>query len=250
MIALITGASSGIGREFVKQVDRKNFSEIWLVARRKDRLVDLSKNLKTKTKILDLDLYDDKSYEILEKNLKEENKSIGLLVNSAGLGYPDYFCNLSLEENTNTLDINCKALTKISYLCIKYMEKNSIIINIASVAAFLPQAKFAVYAASKSYVLSFSRALNRELKKRQIHVCCLCPNPVDTEFFKNSKKEDANNIKALGMENLEKMVEKTLRLCKKKDLITSHPISLLIRFLSKILPHSFIMDVEKLIGLY
>src|SRR5699024_689083 len=102
---------------------------------------------------------------------------------------------------------------------------SDLIINISSVAAFIPQPKFATYAASKSYVLSFSRALNRELKPLGINVCALCPNPVNTEFFNNSSTQGTNKIKSIGVENLEKMVAKTLRLCHRKDLVTTHPVS-------------------------
>lgn len=250
MIAIITGASSGIGREFARQVDKKGYKEIWLIARRKERLVDLQKSLKTKVKILDLDLLEDESFVIIEKLLEKLKPQIGLVVNAAGLGYPDYFSEEGLEKSQRTLRLNCEALTKINYLVLSYMAKNSAIINIASVAAFIPQPKFATYAASKSYVLSFSRAINREVRDRGINVCALCPNPVNTEFFKNSGDEEASKIKSLGTENLEHLVEKTLRLCHKKDLVTTHPVSGFLKFLSKILPHSFIMFLEKKIGMY
>lgn len=250
MIAIITGASSGIGREFARQVDSLGYDEIWLVARRKERLLELEKALKTKVRILDLDLTDSQAFEIIEKLLEKLKPHIGLVVNAAGLGYPDYFYEEGLEKSERTLRLNCEALTKINYLVLSYMGEDSAIINIASVAAFIPQPKFATYAASKSYVLSFSRALNREVRDRGINVCALCPNPVNTEFFKNSGAKQASKIKSLGLENLEHMVSKTLRLCHTKDLVTTHPVSSTIKFLSKILPHSFIMFLEKLMGMY
>ncbi|MDD7305046.1 MAG: SDR family NAD(P)-dependent oxidoreductase [Peptoniphilaceae bacterium] len=250
MIAIISGASSGIGREFAKAIDKKEYEEIWLIARRKARLVELEEKLKTKVKILDIDLLDLESFEIFEKLLDSLKPQIGLVVNAAGLGYADYFYQEGLEKIQKTLRLNCEALTKINYLVLDYMAKDSAIINIASVASFIPQPKFATYAASKAYVLSFSRALNRELRPRGINVCTLCPNPVNTEFFKNSTKTQASKIKSLGLENIETMVAKTLRLCHKKDLVTTHPVSFLVKFLSKILPHSFIMFVEKKMGMY
>lgn len=250
MIAIITGASSGIGREFARQVDKKGYEEIWLIARRKNRLVDLEKSLKTEVKILDIDLEDDESFKIFETLLKKIKPKIGLLVNAAGLGYPDYFYNQGLLESEKTIRLNCEALTKITSLSLPFMEKKSAIVNVASVAAFIPQPKFATYAASKSYVLSFSRAINRELRPKGINVCALCPNPVNTEFFKNSEENQASKIKSLGLENLEKMVEKTLRVCHRKDMVTTHPISYILRLISNILPHSFIMFVEKVMGMY
>lgn len=250
MIAVVTGASSGIGREFVKQIDSKGYDEIWIIARRRDRLKNLSENLNTKSKIINIDLLDDKSFEILEDLLEKEIPNIGLLINAAGFGISDNFENLGLTTNSEIVRLNDEALTKMISLCLPFMMSKGLIINIASVAAFLPQANFATYAASKSYVLSLSRALNIELKDRQIKVSCLCPNPVDTEFFDKTPTKRSNNIKKIGKENLEKMVEKTLKHASKKDLITTHPVSKLILIISKILPHNLIMKFEKILGLY
>jgi short-subunit dehydrogenase len=250
MIAIVTGASSGIGREFVRQIDSKNFDEIWLVARRKERLEELSQSIKSKSKIFALELTEDESFEIIKKKLEEENPQVGLLVNAAGLGYPDYFKDLGLYKNAETIRVNSEALTKMTSLVLPYCKEGSAIINIGSVAAFIPQPKFATYAASKSYVLSFSRALNRELRDQKISVSCLCPNPVNTEFFRNSKKSQANKIKSLGLEDIEKLVAKSLRLCHKKDLVTNHPLAGGVKIVSKILPHSFVMWLEKLMKMY
>ena len=250
MIAIITGASSGIGEEFAKQIDKFSYDEIWLIARRKEKLEKIKENLTTRAKILALDLLDDKSFEIFQKTLEKEKPEIDILVNSAGFGVNNFFKDTCLRENADMIRLNDLALTKITYLALDYMKENSAIINIASVAAFLPQPKFAIYAASKSYVLSFSKALNRELRDKKINVCTLCPNPVETEFFKNFDRKEEKSIKSLGLENLSKMVEKTLRFCKKRDLITSHPLARLILIAGKIFPHSFIMRIEKKIKMY
>lgn len=247
MIAIITGASSGIGYEFAKQIDKKNYEEIWLIARRKENLENLSQILKTRAKIFALDLCEEKSFEILKNELKISNKKIGLLINSAGIGENNYFKDTKLEDDLKTLDLNIKALTAITKISLKHFQKDGIILNIASSAAFIPQAKFAIYAASKSYVLSFSRAIRREFK--DIKVSVLCPNRVKTEFLKKSKNTSAG-IKNLGNENLEKMVEKTLKKMGKKDLITSHPSAKFLLIISKLLPHSFIMWIEGFLGLY
>lgn len=213
MIAIITGASSGIGYEFAKQIDKKNYEEIWLIARRKDKLHNLSNNLKTRAKILALDLCDEKSFEIIKKELDCSNKKIGLLINSAGMGENDYFKNTELDKDIKTLNLNIKALTSMTKICLEFFQKDGIILNIVSSAAFIPQAKFALYAASKSYVLSFSRAVRREFK--DIKVSVLCPNRVKTEFLEKSNN-NSSKIKNLGNENLEKMVEKALKKMGKK----------------------------------
>ena len=247
MIAIITGASSGIGYEFARQIDKKNHEEIWLIGRRAERLNDLSEKLQTRARIFALDLCEEKSFEILKKELEISNKKIGLLINSAGMGENNYFKNTKLENDMKTLDLNIKALTAMTKISLDFFQKDGIILNIASSAAFIPQAKFALYAASKSYVLSFSRAVRREFKDIKISV--LCPNRVETEFLEKSKN-NSNGIKNLGNENLEKMVGKAIRKMGKKDLITTHPSAKILLLISKIFPHSFILWIEKILGMY
>ncbi|KWZ97407.1 oxidoreductase, short chain dehydrogenase/reductase family protein [Anaerococcus hydrogenalis] len=247
MIAIITGASSGIGYEFARQIDKKNYEEIWLIGRRAERLQNLSEKLQTRARIFALDLCEEKSFEILKKELENSNKKIGLLINSAGEGQNDYFKNTSFDKDMKTLDLNIKALTAMTKISLDFFQKDGIILNISSSAAFIPQAKFALYAASKSYVLSFSRALRREFKDIKISV--LCPNRVQTEFLKKSNN-NSSGIKNLGNENLEKMVGKAIKKMGKKDLITTHQSAKILLIISKILPHSFIMWVEKIFGMY
>ncbi|WP_058989658.1 SDR family NAD(P)-dependent oxidoreductase [Anaerococcus rubeinfantis] len=247
MIAIITGASSGIGYEFARQIDKKNYEEIWLIGRRAEKLQNLSEKLQTRARIFALDLCEEKSFEILKKELENSNKKIGLLINSAGMGESDYFKNTSFDKDMKTLDLNIKALTAMTKISLDFFQKDGTILNIASSAAFIPQAKFALYAASKSYVLSFSRAIRREFKDIKISV--LCPNRVETEFLKKSNN-NSSGIKNLGNEKLEKMVGKAIKKMGKKDLITTHPSAKILLIISKILPHSFIMWVEKIFGMY
>ena len=247
MIAIVTGASSGIGRQFAKELDNKNFSEIWLIARRKERLEDLSKKLKTKTKILDYDLLDENSFLKFKDLLEKEKPKIKLLINSAGIGVNDYFNTTDITLVERMINLNILSLTKICHIVYPHMVSNSSIVNVSSVAAFIPQPKFSVYAASKSYVLSFSKSLNRELRKDKINVCALCPNPVATEFFKYSKQ---SSMKSLFNEDINHLVKKTLKNCYEKDIITTSKIARLILILSKIFPHSFIMWIEKVFKMY
>lgn len=247
MIAIITGASSGIGYEFARQIDKKNYEEIWLIGRRTERLHDLSEKLQTRARIFALDLCEEKSFEILKNELEISNKKIGLLINSAGMGENNYFKNTKLENDMKTLDLNIKALTSMTKISLDFFQKDGIILNIASSAAFIPQAKFALYAASKSYVLSFSRAVRREFKDIKISV--LCPNRVETEFLEKSNN-NSGGIKNLGNENLEKTVEKAIKKMGKKDLITTHPSAKILLIISKIFPHSFIMWIEKKLSMY
>lgn len=248
MIAIITGASSGLGEEFARQVDGK-FDQIRLIARRRERLEALSKSLKSPCKTLPLDLTQGEDLEKLKNTLEIERPQVGLLINSAGLGVNDYFLETDLEMIGRTLDLNCRALTVVNYLILPYMGGGSLVINVASTSAFLPQPKFAAYAASKSYVLSFSRALNREVRERGIRVSALCPNPVATEFQKNSK-DSPSKIKKIGREDKERLVARALKRCPKKDLVTTSRVSKVVLFFSKILPPAFIMRIEKKMKMY
>lgn len=185
-IAVVTGASSGMGREFVLQIPKycKSLDEIWVIARRAERLEKLAKESSVKIVPIIIDLQNQTDYKIYEEKLKNENPDIRILVNSAGYGVHGYFEEQDEKEALGMIELNCHALTKITYMSLKFMHTNSRIINMASAAAFFPQKRFAVYSASKSYVLDFSRALNVELKDRKVYVTAVCPGPVDTEFFK------------------------------------------------------------------
>ena len=182
-ICIISGASSGIGKAIANEVDPLGFDEIWLIGRNECRLKETKKNLKSNTRIFALDLCSEDSYSALEKELLSGEYAVGALVLCAGIGYTG-----TLEENTHAkiasmVDTNCKSLTLLINTALPYIPRGGKIINLASGAGFLPQADFAVYAATKSYVISLSMALSKELKQKGITVCAVCPGPVDTEFF-------------------------------------------------------------------
>ncbi len=251
-IAIITGASSGLGLEMCRIIDREeDFSEIWLIARRRERLEDQAGLMRHPVKILAWDLTDRGLYNEL-KNQMDRDTKIGLVINSAGLGFDGPFEDMAEADIREMIDLNIGALTDLTYFCLPYMGAGSRIINIASVAAFLPQPDFAVYAATKAYVLSFSRALNAELKDSGISVLAVCPNPMKTEFFeKASKTGGIKWFKALGAESPKAVAEKAIRRSRRgRGVSLSHPASYFIRFISKIMPHSWILNIEKWIGLY
>jgi len=196
-IAIITGASSGMGKEFAIQVAQKyDFDEIWIVARRLENLTKISQEINEKQKFqvvrpVQLDLGKMDGVWALEKLLKEENEKlekvesgikIGLLINNAGFGSYGPFEETSVKTEMDMVELNCTALTGLCGIAIPFMKNNSVIINTSSLAAFMPLGNFAVYAASKAYVLSFSLALAAELKNRGIKVSALCPGSVSTEF--------------------------------------------------------------------
>jgi uncharacterized protein len=207
-IAIVTGASAGLGKEFAKQIDQKfNVDEIWLIARREEKLIELSKELKTKSIPIKADLT--KDIETIRKKLQEQKPNIKLLVNNAGFGKGGKFHKLSLEEQLSMIDLNIKALVELTYESIKYMQPGSKIIQVASMAGYFAIPGSAIYAATKSFVLSFSNALNCELKG--ITSTAVCPGPVDTEFFdvsggkyKPKKMAKAKDVVALALKHTEK----------------------------------------------
>lgn len=207
-IAIITGASSGMGREFTKELYLNNdkyklgtFDELWILARRENRLNNLKYDLEKIAKenpqnsypkivALEIDLSGTAGVNafnaIIKTTKKVEEKNggfeIGLLINDAGFGTYGEFTNTPLDEELNMIEINCTSLTGLCGISIPFMGKGSTIINVASLAAFMPLGNFAVYAATKSYVLSFTVALAAELKDKGIHVLAMCPGSVSTEF--------------------------------------------------------------------
>lgn len=263
-IIIITGASSGFGMEFALQLDKLFHSakkrsctknghgdtEMWLIARRKGRLEDLSKALSTPTKIVAMDVTREEDILAFREMLEKENASIMVLINSAGFGLMGRFDAISVEEQLEMLEVNCKALTRLTYECIPFLCKNGRILQLASSAAFVPQKNFAIYAATKSYVLSFSRALREELKEKSIWVTAVCPGPANTEFFDRAEKYDSTlAIKKLTMVSPERVVREALLDShhKKALSICSFPMKAFC-ILSKIVPHGWILWTVGLIG--
>ena len=196
-VAIITGASSGMGKEFAVQVAQKyDFDEIWIVARRLENLEEIARSInETKNfsivRPVQIDLGGTDGVYELEKLLAQENEKltkvesgiqIVLLINNAGFGTYGPFEETSVKAEMQMVELNCTSLTGICGIALPYMTKGSVIINTSSLAAFMPLGNFAVYAATKAYVLSFSTALAAELKDKGIKVHALCPGSVSTEF--------------------------------------------------------------------
>ncbi|MBR5981668.1 MAG: SDR family NAD(P)-dependent oxidoreductase, partial [Firmicutes bacterium] len=157
-IAVITGASSGMGREFVYAIDREyELDELWVIARRKERLEALQDKCRTKVRPLALDLSDTASFGEYKALLEVEAPQIRVLVNAAGYGLFGTFEDMGLEEQLGIVDVNDKALTAMCLLSLPYMRKGDAIVNMGSNSSWQPVPYLNVYAASKAYVLSFSR---------------------------------------------------------------------------------------------
>lgn len=251
-IAVITGASSGMGREFVLQTSflYKNLDEIWIIARRKDRMEELRKKCRVPLRIFAGDLTKKQVYRDYFKALEQFHPDVRLLVNAAGFGKSGTFSHIAQENRrsqTSMISLNCTALTCMTQMTLPVMGPGSRIINIASAAAFCPQPGFAVYAASKSYVLNFSRALGSELKLRGISVTSVCPGPVDTEFFNVSGKLN-DPLKKLCLVNASDVVHKALKDSRKRKNISVYGIQMkALHIGTKIIPHGLILRAEEYI---
>ncbi len=200
-IAIITGASSGIGKAFVKALlEAPDCPErIWITARRLDRLEQMS-SLSDKIIPIKADLLTHEGIEVIKSKLASEKPEVALLVNSAGMGRRGNIADRASSEIEDAVNLNCISLSVLSREVLPYMSSGSRIINIASTAAFLPQPGFTVYAASKSYVISFTRAFAQELKGTGIKVTAVCPGPVNTEF--NSLATDGASSEFTGFRKL------------------------------------------------
>ncbi len=243
-IAVISGASSGIGLEFVRELDKLNFDELWLIARNEDLLKKISQELDTKVKIIKLDLSNADSFEKIKAQYELENPEIEYLVCSAGVGFNGAFNSITQKQIDLTVSINCTALSILNNISLPYMVKGARIINIASGAGFIPQPYFAVYAASKAYVISLSRALNYELKSRNISVTAVCPGPVNTSFF--SSLENVKEYKKKFLITPQRVAKGSLKAAIKRKKLYIPTLSVkLVHLASKLLPTSLALKFYK-----
>lgn len=247
-IAIVTGASSGMGREFVKQLSAYvTVDEIWAIARRESALEDLKKEVSVPVRPISLDLLKEESFSRMEALLAEEKPNVKLLVNAAGFGKFGAYHKVSIEDDCRMIDLNCKALLVMTRLCVPYMEKGSHILQLDSLSAFQPVPYITTYGATKSFVLSYSRSMNRELKSKGIRVMAMNPAWVKTEFFDHAFQTngdgevqyfnyvyEADECVATGLKDLYKS---------KKD-YSIHGLPVKLQVLGvKLMPHSIVMNI-------
>ena len=243
-IAVVTGASSGIGREFVYAVDKKySFDEIWVIARRAERLEELKGKCRNTIRPVALDLAADADLKAYAELLEKEKPEIALLVNAAGCGVFGPFEEKDLDALLHGARLNALSLTAMCHLSLPCMKSGSAIINMGSNSSWQPVPYQAVYGASKSYVLSLSRAIGRELRPRGVHVMCVCPGWIKTEFQQHAKHDEyiryvdrwygPEEVAAQAMKDLEK---------KKTVSILGAPVRRQVA-LVKHLPVDMVMDI-------
>ena len=211
-IAIVTGASSGMGRDFVRALDKRGYDEIWAIARRRDALEALADKCKTPVRVMALDLKTDAAFDELEAALAEAKPNVRYLVCGAGYGRFGDYTKVDFAESRGMIDLNVTALVRTTYAALGYMTAGARIIEIASAASFMPLPHLNVYAATKAFVRSFSRALASELSPRGIGVTALCPGWVDTEFMSTASKTDKLSVSSfVGMKKSPDVVAAALK---------------------------------------
>lgn len=283
-IALVTGASSGIGREFACALAQQHaftaeadsmlyrgskrqkalmrsmvegLDEIWLVARRKDRLKKLKHELQELNpelsyKVISCDLGDEQGLAELTAQLTRKNPELHFLINAAGWGLLQRLALSDSASLQSMLKVNCMATLEMCYQCLPYAVRGCKIINIASSAAFLPLIGSSVYAASKSFVLNFSRALNYELKDVGITVLAVCPKVVATEFWDHvgSQSHIRQSARLFGVETPQDVVRQALiDASKEKDLSISSIQAKSLYFGARFVPTSLSFYLQDKLGL-
>lgn len=240
MKALVTGASSGIGRDMARYLTNLNYT-VFAVARDEERLMDLKNELGNKIKIITKDLASRENCINLYEELK--NEKIDLVVNNAGFGIFGEFNKTDLEKEISLINTNVMAVHILTKLFLKDMviENRGTILNVASIAGFAPGPLMAAYYSSKAYVLRLTESIYEELKKKKsnVTISALCPGPVDTNF--NNVAEVKFSIKSLPSEYVAKYgIDKALQ---GKLIIVPGIIPKLCRFFSKITPDKLSMKV-------
>ena len=243
-IAIVTGASSGMGREFVRQLHGYiQPDEIWAIARRKDALESLSSETSIPVRPIPLDLSSTDAFREISALLDAEKPEVQLLVNAAGFGKFGDFQGIPLEDDQGMIDLNCKALVAMTRIVLPYMQRSSHILQLDSLSAFQPVPYITTYGATKAFVLSYTRACNAELKPQGIRMMAMNPAWVKTEFFQHAFQtnnrvqyfnfvQEAADVVARGLKDLYRS---------KKD-VSIPGLGVKLQVLGvKLLPHKLVM---------
>ena len=247
-IAIVTGASSGMGRQFVLQLSQYvQVDEIWVIARREEALESLKAQVSVPVRPIPLDLLKAGSFVSFADLLLKETPDIRLLVNAAGFGKFGSYHQVSIQEDCDMIDLNCKALVMMTRMCIPYMSSGSHILQLDSLSAFQPVPYITTYGATKSFVLSYSRAMNRELRGTGIRMMAMNPGWVKTEFFDHAFQTngdgevryfswlfEADEVVATGLKDLYRS--------RKDYSVHGLPIKFQV-LLVKLVPHSIVMNI-------
>lgn len=244
MIAIVTGASSGLGREFVRKLAEQNdLQEIWAVARNEKRLDALVTDFGSKIKTFSMDLSEMETIQKIEKRMREEKVTVSVLINNAGYAKFCSYDDISVEESLNMIDLNIKGVVAMGLVCIPYMPRGGHILNIASQASFQPLPYQNIYSSTKAFVRNYSRALNVELKDRGIVVTAVCPGWMKTGLIERGligAGKATNNF--FGMVSPDVVAEKALKdAFRGKDISVYSLLVKMCHLIAKVVPQRAMM---------
>ena len=239
MIAIVTGATGGLGQEFIKQI-KDDVEQVWAVGRSAEKLAALKQTFGEKIVPVQVDLSDTDELLAFCRKIEKEKPQIRYLVNNAGTARMAPVTDFPPEEISAMLDINDKAAALLCRACLPCMPAGSFILNVASASAFQPNPYIALYSASKAFLLSFTRSLNVENKS--VTCTAVCPGWVDTKML--PKDRNGKQIRYPGMVTADKVVAAALKDARRgKDVSVCSLYNRYLRFLSKVTPHSMIMKM-------
>lgn len=253
-IAVVTGASSGLGREFVRRIseEEKDIDEIWAIARRREKLEELSSISDKPVRAISLDLIEPASIDRLEEMYEEEHPEVGILINAAGFGKIGNYKKVGRQDSDRMIELNCRAAVDVTAVSLPYMKKGDRILEICSTAAFQPFQFLSIYAASKAFLYRYTRALRTELLLTGIHVTAVCPYWIkDTEFIPVAKTTEGEkkDIRHFPLASHVKNVARMALLDSRIGLPVSTPgiMCTLHRIVAKFIPHELMMGVWALL---
>ncbi len=252
IIGVVTGASSGIGREFVGQIaDSWKCDEIWIIARRKERLEEIAAGSAVKIRVFPYDITDIASVHAIQQQLEKEQPVVKIFVQAAGSGKIGSYSDLTIEEENTMIDLNCRAAVDMTKIIIPYMRPGSRILEICSAASFQPIQYLSVYAASKAFLYRYSRALRVELMHKGIVVTAVCPYWIkDTEFISKARQtKDSSYVKSFPFSTMQRSVVRKALRDSRMGFAVSTPgmVCFWDRIFGKLLPSDAMMGIWELI---
>lgn len=249
-IALLTGASSGLGKMYARKIKTvfPEIEEIWAVARRMDRLTALREEVKdAKIVPIQADITNEEDVSGIVEMLKENNAEICLLINNAGCGFLGAFESSDEKEQERCMKLNVVALTLLTRKALDFMPRGARILNTSSIASFVPNANMAVYSASKAFVTFFSRALNEELSASGRSSTAVCPAPMNTEFLTvGHVAGNSKTFERLPYCDVEKVAVGALKAAKKRrSVYTPRAFYKFYRLVTRFLPDCLLIRMAK-----
>ena len=241
-IAIVTGASGGIGRAFVEQLFQESLDEIWIVGRNKERLDMIKEDYGEKIICLCKNLTDTNDLLSIQDLLKQQRVCVSYLINNAGIAQMKPSLDFDISEIEQTIQLNCQVPVILCHECVPFMTQGSHILNISSASAFQPVPYINLYASTKAFEKSYSQALHEELKILGISVTAVCPSWVDTKML--MREINGKQVKFPGIVSPQKVAKKAIKDAKKGKTISICSLYVKCQYLNvKLMPQKWTNEV-------